>query len=102
MESHPDMNDMLGERLAQARKRAGLYQVDLAAAMGDRYDQKAVSAVERGRNSLRLDGLVSAAEELDVSADWLLGLTDDPTPATRRGGRNAARSSGGGCSSEAG
>lgn len=69
--------------------------------MGDRYDQKAVSAVERGRYSLRLDGLVKAAEELDVSTDWLLGLTDDPTPATQRGERNIARGLGDGCSSKA-
>ena len=99
MESYPDMNNILGKRLAQARKQARLQQADLVVAMGDRYDQEAVSAVERGRNSLRLDGLVKAARELEVSTDWLLGLTDDPTPATQRGGWNVTQSSGGGCSS---
>ena len=72
----------LGERLAWARNREGLAQVELGVAMGDRYDQKAVSAVECGRNGLRLDGLANAAKELSVSTDWLLGLTDDPRPAT--------------------
>ena len=52
--------------------------------MGDRYDQKAVSAVERGRSGLLMDGLAAAAKALDVSTDWLLGLTDDPTPAGQR------------------
>ena len=53
--------------------------------MGDRYNQKMVSHVERGRSSLRIDGLAAAAKALDVSTDWLLGLTDDPTPGTQRG-----------------
>ena len=75
------MESMLGERLALARKRAGLDQVDMAVAMGDRYNQQMVSAVEHGRSGIRLDGLVNAAKELDVSTDWLLGLTDDPRPS---------------------
>ena len=71
---------MLGERLAEARKRAGLLQVDLAVAMGDRYDSGTVSRVEAGKSSLRLEGLVNAAKEIKVSVDYLLGLTDDPRP----------------------
>ena len=78
-------NLQLGERLAQARKRAGLAQVELAVAMGDRYNQQMVSHIERGRSSLRLDGLVNAAKELDVTTDYLLGLTDYPGPGTQRG-----------------
>ena len=78
-------NLQLGERLAQARKMAGLAQVELAVAMGDRYNQQMVSHIERGRSSLRLDGLVNAAKELDVSTDYLLGLTDYPRPGTQRG-----------------
>ena len=71
---------MLGERIAQARKRRGIAQIDLAVAMGDRYDAPMISNVEANRRSLRLDGLANAARELQVSTDWLLGLTDDPTP----------------------
>ena len=71
---------MLGERIAQARKRRGIAQIDLAVAMGDRYDGPMISNVESNRRSLRLDGLANAARELQVSTDWLLGLTDDPTP----------------------
>ena len=72
---------MLAERFARARKRAGLKQVELAAALGDRYDHSVISAVEHGRSSLRLDGLTHAAQELQVSTDYLLGLTDYPAPA---------------------
>jgi len=72
---------MLGERLARARKRAGMKQVELAVALGDRYDHTVISAVEHNRSSLRLDGAVNVARTLGVSLDYLTGLTDDWTPA---------------------
>ena len=70
----------IGKRLKRARTAADMWQADLAAAMGERYDQTIVSAVEHGRSSLRLDGLAKAAVALGVSTDYLLGLTDVPTP----------------------
>ena len=79
----PYIRLMLAKRFAESRKRAGLAQVDLAVAMGDRYDHRMISHVERGRRSLRLDGLANAAKEMGVSVDYLLGLTDDPTAAVR-------------------
>ena len=75
------MDVMLGERLAKSRKRAGLAQVDRAVALGDRCDQTVISAVEHNRSSLRLGGAVKAAQTLNVSLDYLTGLTDDPTPS---------------------
>ena len=80
---------MIGERLAVARKRAGLAQVELAAALGDRYDQSMISQVESGQKTLRYDGLVKAVKELDISLDYLFGLTDDPTPAASRSSNHA-------------
>ena len=75
------LRKVLGDRLRTARVRAGLRQVELAAAMGDRYDQTMISSVERGRSGLKVDGLVKACQALGVSVDYLLGLLDDPTPA---------------------
>ena len=75
---------MIGERLAKARKAAGMAQVELAVALGGRYDNTMISHVEHGRSSLLLDGAVRAAKELGVSLDYLTGLTDDPTPAASR------------------
>ena len=75
---------MLGERLAAARKSRGLTQWDLAVALGDRYSQSGISSVERGLSSMHLDGVMVAAQELRVSVDWLVGLTDDPTPPDER------------------
>ena len=58
-----------------------LSQVDLAVGMGDRYDQTMISHVESGRSGFVADGIARAALVLNTSADYLLGLTDDPTPA---------------------
>ncbi len=67
--------------MAAARKRASLRQVDLAVALGDRYDQTMISHVESGHSALLMDGAVKAARKLGVSLDYLVGLTDDPTPS---------------------
>ena len=80
--------------MARARQRAGMKQVELAVALGDRYDHTVISAVEHNRSSLRLDGAVKVARTLGVSLDYLTGLTDDWTPAAelaeRRGTAEAA------------
>lgn len=68
-------------RRAAARKRAHLRQVDLKVALGDRYDQSMISHLESGHSVLLLDGAVKAARELGVSLDYLVGLTDAPTPS---------------------
>ena len=72
-----------GRRLAQSRKRVRLTQVQLAVALGDRYDHTMISHVEAGRSALLFDGATKAARELNVSLDYLAGLTDDPTPSAR-------------------
>ena len=42
---------------------------------------QAISHVELGRRTLPANRLALAARRLHVSADWLLGLTDDHRPA---------------------
>ncbi len=74
---------MLGERLVGARKRAGLSQFRLAIELGERYSRQMISHVEHNRSALLADGLTSAAQILNVSADYLLGLTDNPEPAAK-------------------
>lgn len=63
-------------------------QVQLAAELGDRYSGSMVSMVENNRSALLLDGAARAAKALGVSLDWLVGLTDDPSPAARRTSRS--------------
>ena len=69
---------MLGERLREARERAGRQQIDVAVALNRH--RTLINKVEQGNSSLSVEALAKAAVELSVSADYLLGLTDDPTP----------------------
>ena len=71
---------MRGDRLAIARKAAGMSQTELAAKLGKRYDRTMIGHVEHGRSGLRLDGATRAAQLLNVSLDWLTGLSDERTP----------------------
>ena len=73
---------MLAQRLSSSRKRLGLSQRELAAAMGRGYDQTMISHVETGRSGLIGEGLSKAAAALGVSIDYLFGLTDVPAPVS--------------------
>ena len=61
---------LLGNRIRVARERKGITQEDLA----ERVDisPSHVSVIERGVKASRVDTLVRIANELDVSADYLL------------------------------
>ena len=50
-------------------------------ALGYRYDQSMISHVEAGHSVLLLDGAVKSPRKLGVSLDYLVGLTEDPTPS---------------------
>ncbi len=54
--------------------------------MGGRYDPSTISRAESGHTSLRLDGATNAARALGVSLDYLVGLTNDPTPSIQLSG----------------
>ncbi|MDE0106416.1 MAG: helix-turn-helix domain-containing protein [Bryobacterales bacterium] len=75
---------MLGQRLAQLRKRCGWTQARLAAVIGENYERSMISHVESGRATLHLNALIKVARALDVSIDYLAGLTEDPSPADDR------------------
>lgn len=68
----------LAERLETARKKLGISQMGLAAAMGKNYTQSMISRVENGKSGMLHDALVEASRVLGVSVDYLLGLTDNP------------------------
>ncbi len=70
---------MLGERLAESRKRAGLSQFEFAVNLD--CDRTLISHVEAKRIGLSAEKWTRAATVLNVSIDYLAGLTDDPTPA---------------------
>ena len=80
---------VVGERLRAARERAGMDQIDVAVGIGFSA-HTAVSNIERGRSAIHVNRVAPAARLLRVSADYLLGLTDDPTPAAELSRRLAA------------
>jgi transcriptional regulator with XRE-family HTH domain len=75
----------LGERLAKARERAGISQVELAERMGT--SQQTVAYWERKAVSLRSDVIIQLAEILDISADELLGTGKRPNRAAKPSGK---------------
>ena len=75
---------MVGTRIAEARRRTGVKQADLAAAMGDGISRSMVSMIETGQNQPSFARAAEAAQALHVSLDYLAGFTDDPTPASAR------------------
>jgi len=60
----------IGQRLKEAREKADITQVVLAAAC--QCDPKHISAVENGKKHPSLDLLLIASEELNVSLEYLL------------------------------
>lgn len=66
-----------GERLASARARAGLTQLQLAERLGT--SQRVITYWERETVALRADQLSALADALAVSADFLIGR-ETPKP----------------------
>ena len=83
------VNEALGERIRQARKWAGMGQIEVAEAVG--VSRAAISNWELGQGMKR-QNLVSVSDALGVSPEWL--ISGDPALAPRgvsvlegRGGR---------------
>jgi transcriptional regulator with XRE-family HTH domain len=75
--------DSLGDRLARIRGFRRMSQQDLASRTGLKVQN--ISRIETDhREHVRSDTLRRLAEALDCSADFLVGLTDDPQPPRRR------------------
>ena len=70
--------ELFGQRLRELRKQKGETQGDLAAVLGIRKTQ--VSEMEIGNSSTTPEKLALICEHYQVSADYLLGLSDDPSP----------------------
>jgi transcriptional regulator with XRE-family HTH domain len=66
-----------GDRLRQARESHGLTQVEFAKQLGTVQTQ--IHRYENGKTEPLPEQIVAMAQVLEVSADWLLGLTDDAT-----------------------
>ena len=73
----------LGQRIALIREKRGLTQSDVAELTGLKIQN--ISRLETdAREHARSDTLIRLAQALDVSTDYLLGLTDEPILSNKR------------------
>ena len=68
---------ILGQRLLELRKQKGLSQKAISDLLSVTRTQ--VSDIENGKSGTNLERFVQLCEFYRVSADYLLGITDDPT-----------------------
>jgi transcriptional regulator with XRE-family HTH domain len=66
------------ERVLQLRRNANISQVQLAHELG--VGQKLISYLEGGKSLPNAEIINRLARRFNVSSDYLVGLTDDPTP----------------------
>ena len=82
-------------RIREARKQAGIKQIDLCARLG--ISQGALSGWENGKYEPGSAGWLSLSEALGVSVDYLMGVTEEqketPTPVSEDE-RNVVRMAG--------
>ena len=72
------MERVFAKRLRELRQEKKLSQVDLGALLG--YGYTAISNYENGRNEPSLSDFIRICEVLEVSADYILGLSDIRRP----------------------
>ncbi len=75
---------LFGERLLALRTARGEKQPALAEFLGVSVPQ--ISEMERGKKGTTMEKLTLLCLHYNVSADYLLGLTDDPKPCKRKKG----------------
>ena len=78
----PFNKKVFGERLREVRKQYGEAQTAIAKLIDVSVPQ--VSDMENGKKTTTVEKMALICEHYRVSADYLLGLTDDPTPWRRR------------------
>ena len=67
------MELLFAKRLRELRKEKGISQVELGEMLG--YGYSAISGYENGRNEPSFTDLIRICEALDVSADYILGIS---------------------------
>ena len=69
--------EKFGARLLEARKRSNETQTDLANCIET--TKSHVSEMENGKKTTTAEKIAAICEHYQVSANYLLGLSDDPT-----------------------
>lgn len=68
--------EQFGQRLKEIRRKAGENQTELGELLGVKKSQ--VSELENGNTSTTVEKVAIICEHYNVSADYLLGLKDEP------------------------
>ncbi len=74
--------ELFGQRLKEARQKNGETQADLAVLLS--LNKSRVSEMEHGIASTTPEKCALICQHYGISADYLLGLTDDPKPPSPR------------------
>ena len=74
--------ELFGRRVKEVRLKADVTQADFGLIIGT--GKSHVSEIEKGSSCTTVEGLASLCERYNVSADYLLGLTDEPRPYKRK------------------
>lgn len=74
--------DLFGQRIKALRNQAGETQSQLGELLS--ITKGRISEIESGNNTTSLDRVALICEHYNVSADYLLGLTDEPKPYKRK------------------
>ena len=74
-------NELFGARLRELRHKAKETQKELADLLGVKQNQ--IGEMEHGRGASTFAKLAILCEHYNISADYLLGLTDEPWPLRR-------------------
>ena len=69
---------LFGQRILEQRKERNETQAVLAQLLGVKSNH--ISEIERGNRTTSAERIALICEHYRVSADYLLGLTDDPVP----------------------
>ena len=72
------MELLFAKRLRELRKEKGMSQVELGEVLG--YGYTAISSYENGRNEPSFSDFIQICRVLDVSADYILGISDIRKP----------------------
>ncbi len=70
--------ELFGQRVLEQRKKHGETQKELAQVVG--VEDTQIIGIEHGRNTTTAERIALICQHYKVSADYLLGLTDDPEP----------------------
>lgn len=72
------------QRIRDLREDNELYQKDIARILGT--TQSYYAQYENGKRPLPIEHLITLCQFYKVSADYILGLSNDPTPRTEQKG----------------